>query len=68
MPTGRSQSNPMVIRLEVCVGLVLVQHQTEVNLLWWPKLMPLPDMLWEEKQPGMLRVAMCYNALCVQGL
>lgn len=65
MPAGHSQSNPMVIRLEVHVGLVLVQHQIEVNLLWWPKLVPLPDMLWEEKQ---LRVAMCYNAQGVQAL
>lgn len=65
MPAGHSQSNPMVIRLKVHVGLVLVQHQIEVNLLWWPKLVPLTDMLWEEKQ---LRVAMCYNAQGVQAL
>ena len=68
MSTGLTQSNPMAIRLEVRMGLVLLQHQTEVNLLWLAELVPLPDMLWEEKQQGVLRVAMCYNAQCVQAL
>jgi len=44
MPTWCSLSSPMLIKLRMHTGFALVQHLTDVNLLWSSKLVALSDM------------------------